>query len=66
MQRKVLGPKKEEEEKGGENGIAPASRQPTIAKYYYDDGQLRWAVHVVRVRRRAVRKKNLAGKPGKT
>jgi len=56
MQRKVFGPKKEEEEKGGDNRLVPASRQPTIAKYYYDDRQVRWAVHVVRVRRRALRK----------
>jgi hypothetical protein len=34
MQSKVFGPKKEKEEKGGDNGIVLASRQPTIAKYY--------------------------------
>jgi hypothetical protein len=62
MLRKVLGPKKEEEEDGGENGIRPISWQPIVTKYYYDDRDLRWAEHVVRMRRRAeCEKKNYWG-----
>jgi len=64
--REVFGSKKENEEKEGENGIRPISRQPILTIYYYDDRNLRWAEHVVRVRRRAVRKKiwwgNLEGR----
>jgi hypothetical protein len=64
--RKIFEPKKENEKKEGENGIRPMSRQPILTISYYDDRDLRWAKHVVRVRRTAVRRKiwwgNLEGR----